>query len=170
MNNNGLSFSGYARFPEFQGTINDSFSLPWIERVLCSVVGVLPNKDHYRLQWQWFTIQARHWHWDFFVAGWMQDHMLAHVLLKLSLIVSRNSVKSRKWQSMRNYSWNKKFSTQFDDLGVIIIKNKCSIQQGETNNCWLEQNPEKLTVLTVPFFFRGPPGICFLRFTMLQWN
>ena len=79
----GLSFWGFARFSEFRGTINDSF-------VLCSVIRVLPNKDHYRVQWQWFTIQARHWHWDFFVAGWCW-YVLAHVLLKLSLIVSRNS-------------------------------------------------------------------------------
>ena len=26
---------------------------------------------------------------------------------------------------------NKKFSTEFDDLGVIIIRKRCSIQQGE---------------------------------------
>ena len=26
---------------------------------------------------------------------------------------------------------NKKFSTKFDDLGVIIMKKRCSIQQGE---------------------------------------
>ena len=41
----GLSFSGFARFPEFRGTINDSFGRPWIERVLCSVIRVLPNKN-----------------------------------------------------------------------------------------------------------------------------
>ena len=34
--------------------------------------------------------------------------------------------------------------------------NGCSIQQSEKNNCWLEQNPEKLTVLTVPFFLGHP--------------
>ena len=34
----GLSFSGFARFPEFRGTINDSFGRPKIERVLCSVI------------------------------------------------------------------------------------------------------------------------------------
>ena len=38
------------------------------------------------------------------------------------------SGKSRKWQSIRNY---KKFSTNFDDLGVIIMRKRCSIQQGE---------------------------------------
>ena len=42
---NGLSFSGFAQFPEFRGTINDSFGSPYIERVLCSVTRVLPNKD-----------------------------------------------------------------------------------------------------------------------------
>ena len=41
----GLSFSGFARFPEFRGTITDSFGRPYIERVLCSVIRVLPNKD-----------------------------------------------------------------------------------------------------------------------------
>ena len=28
------------------------------------------------------------------------------------------------------------FSTKFDDLGVIITRKRCSIQQGEENNCW----------------------------------
>ena len=51
---------------------------------------------------------------------------------------------------------NKKFSTKFDDLGVIIMGNRCSIQQGEKNNCWLEQSPEKLTVSTVPLFLGHP--------------
>ena len=39
--------------------------------------------------------------------------------------------KSRKWQSIRNYSYNLKFSTKFHDLGVIIMRKRCSIQQGE---------------------------------------
>ena len=39
--------------------------------------------------------------------------------------------KSQKWQSIRNCSWNKKFSTKFDDHGVIIMRKRCSIQQGE---------------------------------------
>ena len=30
--------------------------------------------------------------------------------------------------------------------------NRCSIQQGEENNCWLEQSPAKSTVSTVPLF------------------
>ena len=63
------------------------------------------------------------------------------------------SGKSQKWQSIRNYAWNKKFSTKFDDLGVIITRKRCSIQQGEKDNCWSEQSPEKLTVSTVLFFF-----------------
>ena len=29
----------------------------------------------------------------------------------------------------------------------------CSIQQGEKDNCWSEQSPEKSTVSTVPFLF-----------------
>ena len=32
----------------------------------------------------------------------------------------------------------------------------CSIQQGEKNNSWSEQSPEKSTVLTVPFFMGHP--------------
>ena len=53
---------------------------------------------------------------------------------------------------------NKKFSTKFDDLGVIIMGNRCSIQQGEENyNCWSEQSPEKSTVSTVSVI-SGPPG------------
>ena len=34
--------------------------------------------------------------------------------------------------------------------------NRCSIQQGEENNCWLEQSPEKSTVSTVPLFLGHP--------------
>ena len=41
-------------------------------------------------------------------------------------------------QSIRNYSWNEKFSTKFDDLGVIIMRKSCSSQQGEKDNCWSE--------------------------------
>ena len=33
-------------------------------------------------------------------------------------------------------SQNKKFSTKFDDLDVIIMGNRCSIQQSEESNCW----------------------------------
>ena len=36
----------------------------------------------------------------------------------------------------------KKFSTKFDDLDVIIMGNRCSIQQSEEINCCLEQSPE----------------------------
>ena len=50
----------------------------------------------------------------------------------------------------------KKFSTKFDYLGVIIMGNRCSIQQGEEINCWLEQSPEKSTVSTVPLFLGHP--------------
>ena len=66
------------------------------------------------------------------------------------------SGKSREWHSIRNVSWNKIFSTKFDDLGVIIIGNRCSIYQGEKNNCWLEQSPEKSTASTVPLFLGHP--------------
>ena len=46
------------------------------------------------------------------------------------------SGKSQKLQSIRNYSLNKKFSTKFDDPGVIIMRKRCSIQQGEIkDNC-----------------------------------
>ena len=31
----------------------------------------------------------------------------------------------------KSHKKNKKFSTKFDDLGVIIMKKICSIQQGE---------------------------------------
>ena len=34
--------------------------------------------------------------------------------------------------------------------------NRCSIQQGEENNWWLEQSPEKSTVSTVPLFLGHP--------------
>ena len=45
---------------------------------------------------------------------------------------------------------NKKFSTKFDDLGVIIMRKRCSIQQGEKDDCLLEQSLKKSTV---PGFF-----------------
>ena len=34
--------------------------------------------------------------------------------------------------------------------------NRCSIQQSEEINCWLEQSPEKSTVSTVPLFLGHP--------------
>ena len=37
--------------------------------------------------------------------------------------------------------------------------NRCSIQQGEENNCWLEQNSEKSTVSDCSVI-SGPPSIC----------
>ena len=46
----------------------------------------------------------------------------------------------------------KKFSTKFDDLGVIIMGNRCSIQQGEENNYWLEQSPENWLYRLFRFF------------------
>ena len=36
------------------------------------------------------------------------------------------------------------------------MRKRCSIQQGEKDNCWSEQSPEKSTVSTVPFFFGHP--------------
>ena len=55
----GLSFSGFARFPEFRGTINDSFGHPWIiGRVLCSVIRVLPIDLHTTLPNK--DLQSRH--------------------------------------------------------------------------------------------------------------
>ena len=57
----------------------------------------------------------------------------------------------------------KKFSTKFDDLGIIIMGNRCSIQQGEENNCWLEQSPEKSNVSTVPLFLGHPVYIYLFR-------
>ena len=63
----GLSFSGFARFPEFRGTINDKLMAN-------------PEND----------------------SPWEITHKI-----------------------------NSSQSTKFDDLGVIIIRNRCSIQQGE---------------------------------------
>ena len=112
---------------------------------------ILPNKE--------FTIQARQWHWDFFVAGWMlarQHNVLAHVLAA-EVVFNRaselwKSGRSRKWQSIRNYSYNKKLSTKFDDLGVIIIRKRCSIQQSEKYNCSITASPENRLFL---FFWGG---------------
>ena len=63
------------------------------------------NKDHYRVQWQGFTIQARHWHWDFFEAGWM---LVCVGVCAAEAVINRvselwKSGKSRKWQSIRNH-------------------------------------------------------------------
>ena len=38
-------------------------------------------------------------------------------------------------------------------LVPIIMRKRWSIQQGEKDNCWSEQSPEKLTISTVPGFF-----------------
>ena len=34
------------------------------------------------------------------------------------------------------------------------------MQQGEKDNCWLEQSPEKSTVATVPFFLWATRYMC----------
>ena len=36
------------------------------------------------------------------------------------------------------------------------MRKRCSIQQGEKDNCWLEQSPEKSTVSTVQFLLGHP--------------
>ena len=51
---------------------------------------------------------------------------------------------------------NKKFSTKFDDLGVIIMKKYALSSKVKKNNCWSEQSPEKSTVSTVPFLLGHP--------------
>ena len=50
--------------------------------------------------------------------------------------------------------------------------NRCSIQQGEENNCWLEQSPEKSTVSTVPLFLGHPVYVLFrdATFQEISWN
>ena len=40
------------------------------------------------------------------------------------------------------------------------MRKRCSIQQGEKNNSWSEQSPEKSTVWTVPFFLGHPVYLC----------
>ena len=51
---------------------------------------------------------------------------------------------------------------------VIIMRKRCSIQQGENDNCWSEQSLKKSTV---PFSW-GPRGILFykLSFWCLLWK
>ena len=39
---------------------------------------------------------------------------------------------------------------------IIIMRQRCSIQQGENKNSWSEQSPEKSTVSTVPFLGDHP--------------
>ena len=74
--------------------------------------------------------------------------------------------KSRTWQSISNYSLNKKLSTNFDDPGVIIMKKRCSIQQGiKKDNCWSEQSTKKLTV---PFFGGHPVYANFKVFQVIS--
>ena len=50
---------------------------------------------------------------------------------KLSLIVPRNSGNRANPENDSPSLKNKKFSTKFDDLGVTIMRKRCSIQQGE---------------------------------------
>ena len=72
--------------------------------------------------------------WELFIL-WVISYGLSFLgsAIHLSLIVPRNSGNqaNRKWQSIRNYSSNKKFSTKYNYLGVIIMRKRCSIQQGE---------------------------------------
>ena len=56
---------------------------------------------------------------------------------------------------------NEKFSTKFDDLDVIIMGNRCSIQQSEEINCWLEQRPLKIDCIDRSVI-SGPPCIAHL--------
>ena len=81
--------------------------------------------------------------WKLFIL-WVISYRLSFLGFAICHRASKlwKSGKSRKWQSIRNVSWNKKFSTKFDDLDVIIMGNRCSIQQSEESNCWLEQSPE----------------------------
>ena len=62
--------------------------------------------------------------------------------------------KSKKWQSIRNYSWNIKFSTKFGDLGVIIMRKKCSIQQGKIK---ITVHQSKVLKKWLFRFFEGHP-------------
>ena len=132
----GLSFSGFARFPEFQGTNNDSFSSTCastyqhstsykeisVPMTCLDCKSLLGNTKELQTQATWQYTD----HWTQYSLNlWTAEAVInrASELWK--------SGKSRKWQSIRNYSWNKKFSTKFDDLGVIIMRKRCSIQQGE---------------------------------------
>ena len=67
--------------------------------------------------------------WEFCIL-WVISYGLSFsgYAINLSLILPPNSG-NRKWQSIRKYSSSKKFSTRFDDLGVIIMRKSCSIQQ-----------------------------------------
>ena len=60
----GLSFSGFARFPEFRGTINDSFGRPLATKL-----------SEYCVQWPVYCLTRIYnpgtWHGDLLVAGWM---------------------------------------------------------------------------------------------------
>ena len=43
---------------------------------------------------------------------------------------------------------------QFDDLGVIIMRKSCSIQQDENDKCWIRaKSKKKSTVPFLCFFF-----------------
>ena len=48
-----------------------------------------------------------------------------------------------------------------DDLGVITMGKRFSIQQGEKDNCWLSNVLEKKIYCIDWSVFRGPPGIVY---------
>ena len=88
----GLSFSGFARFPEFRGTINDIFrpSINWPKyclqwSVYCPLTYILHCLTRN------YNFQAGHWHWDFFVSSLNAGMCWRMCCWKLSLIVPRNS-------------------------------------------------------------------------------
>ena len=60
------------------------------------------------------------------------------------------SGKSRKWQSIRNYTWNKKILNQIWWSWCYYNEEKILYPARLKNNCWSEQSPKKLTVSAVP--------------------
>ena len=98
----GLSFSGFARFPEFRGTINDSFSSKYMRQHMCWRQHSTSYKEisvpmtcldcksllgYYTDQWTQYSLNL-----------WTAEAVINHAseLWK--------SGKFRKWQSIRNYS------------------------------------------------------------------
>ena len=121
----GLSFSGFAWFPEFRDTINDSFS------------STCANTHQHSTSYKEISVPMTcldcksllgniHGHWTQYSLN----------LWTAEAVINRASEPWKSGMQIPKMTVHKKllikkFSTKFDDLGVIIMQKRCPIQQGE---------------------------------------
>ena len=100
----GLSFSGFARFPEFRDTINDSFSSTCANTYHYST---RPATNISQCQWRAWIVNPCHWTLWWSLLG--NTRITEHNTRSAEAVINRaselwKSGKSRKWQSISNYS------------------------------------------------------------------